>query len=95
MRKHFALKCIRRKSHATNIFYAKYIFRVFIFVVSQAYENILTKKISRFTVLAINSSCAGGYTGFFARGENWIGGANSKGGTVFTYIMMFSVHVQL
>ena len=28
---------------------------------------------------------AGGYTGFFARGGNWIGGDNSKRGTVFIY----------
>ena len=33
-----------------NIFNAKYIFVCFILVVAQAYENILTTKISRFTV---------------------------------------------
>ena len=37
----------------------------------------------------------GGYTGFFPQGGNWIGGDNSKRGTVFIYIFMFSVHVQL
>ena len=30
---------------------------------------------------------------FFCQGGNWIGGDSSKRGTVFIYILMFSVHV--
>ena len=35
------------------------------------------------------------YTGFFWQGGNWIWGDNSERGTVFIYILMFSVLVRL
>ena len=43
----------------------------------------------------LSSFNQGFYTGFFARGGKWIGGDNSELGTVFIYIVMFSVHASV